>query len=275
MTQRVVFNADDLGISRAANDGIAHAVASGLVREVSLSVTGPVPTEGVAAVRAAGADVGIGLHFTLTFGSALSGPLRGITDPQGRFVSLPRLLGACASGRVRREEVERELQAQLAALDALGISPTHLNGHHHVHLLPVVRDVVLDVLGSRPGLHVRVPLESARTSRAISLRRGVLSALSLDFMRRARRLPEFRRLPVVGLALGGEKHDFARAARRLSGEPVEWIVHPLATDPDADDGGGMLGATGSATELEALTSPEVRSLLVALRIVPSRYSDLR
>jgi predicted glycoside hydrolase/deacetylase ChbG (UPF0249 family) len=275
MTQRVVFNADDLGISKAANDGIARAVACGLVREVSLSVTGPVPTEGVAAVRTAGADVGIGLHFTLTFGSALSGPLRGITDRQGRFVSLPRLLGACASGRVRREEIERELQAQLAALDAFGISPTHLNGHHHVHLLPVVRDVVLDHLASRPGLHVRVPLESARSSRAITLRRGVLSALSLDFVRRARRrLPEFRRLPVVGLALGGEKRDFARAARRLTGEPVEWIVHPLAGDPDAD-GGGMLGATGSATELEALTSPEVRSLLVALRIVPSRYSELR
>ena len=57
----VVFNADDLGMSAAANAGIQRAADAGLVREASLCVTGEAVEEGVRTARALAGRLGVGL----------------------------------------------------------------------------------------------------------------------------------------------------------------------------------------------------------------------
>src|SRR5438093_964723 len=113
-TRRVVFVADDLGISPGVNDGIAAAARAGLVREASLCVNGSAVEDGVRIARELG--IGVGLHLCLTLGRALSGPIRGLTDAEGNFGGLGRALLRCAFRAVDRGEVAREVEAQLERL---------------------------------------------------------------------------------------------------------------------------------------------------------------
>jgi predicted glycoside hydrolase/deacetylase ChbG (UPF0249 family) len=271
--RRVVFNADDLGVSDANNAGVLAAAHTGIVREASLCVTAPAAERAARQVRQSGLDLGIGLHFSLTVGRALSGKLRGVTDARARFLSLPPVLLACAMQRIDRDAVEQELRAQLMAVRDFGLVVTHLNSHHHVHVYPVVRDAVLGVLEDYPELHVRVPLASK--SAAFSPRTGLLGALSTSFVRRAHAQRRgLRWLPLVGLHLGRDHaRGFERIARRLPSEPVEWVVHPRI-GPFAPDGGGALGKPASDDELATLSSPRTRELLSELGIVPSAYREI-
>jgi predicted glycoside hydrolase/deacetylase ChbG (UPF0249 family) len=273
--RRVVFNADDLGLSRATNDGVIEVARGGLVREASLLVTGFAVPEAIAQLRQLEAPLGVGLHFSLTLGRALTGPLPGLTRSDGCFLPLPRVLSGCLRGIPEKDAVERELRAQLARLEELGIRATHLNAHHHVHVLPVVRDAVIAVVAEHPALHVRVPIESLHTSRRITLRRGLLAALSLAFVRRARRrLGQFDPTPLVGLDLAAD-HDhaaaFARLARRLAFPVAEWIVHPRSGDAVSRS---PFALHGSARETATLVSSQTRALLEELGVVPSRYDEL-
>jgi predicted glycoside hydrolase/deacetylase ChbG (UPF0249 family) len=258
MIRRVVFNADDLGAGARENAGVLSAARAGIVREASLLVTGEAGQAAVSAVHGGGVDLGIGLHFSLTLGRALTGPISGLTDSAGRFSSLPIVLLRSLAGAIDPEPVRRELCAQLDRLNGWGVEPTHLNGHHHVHIFPGVREVVLDIARGLPGLHVRVPLEAA--SPTLSPRLVVIRALATAFADRARAaLPGFRPLPFVGLKLataGDHAPAFARLARTIRMPAAEWIVHPCAP------------------ELATLQDPRTRQLLDDLRIVPSRYSEL-
>jgi predicted glycoside hydrolase/deacetylase ChbG (UPF0249 family) len=258
MIRRVVFNADDFGASRQENRGIVELVRAGVVREVSMLVTnGSAFEDAVNTIRENQLEVGIGLHFSLTLGSAVTGPMPGITKSDGRFASLSQVLARAMTGKIRSEPIEHELRAQLERLRALGIRPSHLNGHHHVHVFPGVRDAVIAVLRDFRGLHLRIPLERPFVSG--SARRAVIAALAAAFLIRASgELADFRRLPFVGLGLGdAEDHAsaFEELARLLPTPIAEWIIHP------------------TEKEIATLVSPKTRELLAKLEIVPSRYSD--
>lgn len=255
--RRVVFNADDLGESTKKNAGVLAAARAGIVREASLLVTGNAVEDALQSLRESGLPLGIGLHFSLTLGRALAGPISGLTKSDGRFASLPQVLLHALSRSLDPAAIERELRAQVERLRALGFTPTHLNGHHHVHVLPGIRDAVLAVLKDLPGLHVRVPLESGFPA---SARLAVIRAFASRFTRRARReLGEISTLPFVGLALSHSRdhaREFARLARALEVPAAEWVVHPL---PE---------------EVATLVDPKTSELLSELGIVASSYSEL-
>lgn len=257
----VVFVADDLGVSAGVNRGIAKAAANGLVREASLCVTGGAVADGVQRARDAG--IGIGLHLSLTLGRALAGPIAGLTDRGGRFRRLGAVLLATTLRRVDRAALDREVRAQLARLAELGVQPTHLNGHHHVHVMPVVRDVVFAAAKDAGVRWTRLP-DELRLARA-----GVQPAVLLlrALARRAAsivRANGLRTLPFVGTSIEG-RADYARRAealaRRLPAGPTEWMVHPRVVD-DALAAVDPIGyRRPSASELAFLADPETAKRL--------------
>jgi predicted glycoside hydrolase/deacetylase ChbG (UPF0249 family) len=245
---RVVFNADDLGLDAAANEGIERALAAGLVRECSLVVNTAHTERGVAIARVSGA--GVGLHLNLTEGEALTGPIPGVTDRAGRFLGLKPLLFLSAVGLVR--DVRREIDAQLARLRELGVSPSHLNGHHHVHVFPGVRDAVAEVARAAGVRHVRMPIE--RTPR-FSATRFVCARLAARFPGPA------PTLPFVGHGLYAAR-DYERRALsllELLPSPCEWMAHPRT-------------GTRFAPELLALCDP---AFFLDRGVVPATYAEVR
>lgn len=97
----------------------------------------------------------IGVHLTLTALRPLSRPQ--LLAPDGRLPSLRQLVSRALLGRLDLQEIRIELQHQLAAFQQVwGAPPDFIDGHHHVHVLPGVRDVVLQLVAAwAPGAYVR------------------------------------------------------------------------------------------------------------------------
>lgn len=274
--RRVVFVADDLGISPGVNAGIAAAARAGLVREASLCVNGAAVAAGVQLARELG--IGIGLHLCFTLGRALSGPIRGLTDAQGNFGGLGRALVRCQLHRVDRAGVRREVEAQLARLRELGVQATHANGHHHAHCWPVVRDEALTAF-ARAGIGwTRAPRELPGVGSRWQPLRLVLATLS-QRSRAPLAAAGLRTLPFLGSTLEARldhRPRFLAALERLPAGDCEWMVHPRVPDAEfarLDPLGGRLDASARA-ELATLTDPAVRERLRELGIVPASYAEL-
>lgn len=128
----VLFHTDDAGLLECANRGAVAALEDGVAR--SWSVMMPCPgVAGIAAYLARHPGTDSGVHITLTSEwpdfrwrpLAAHDPADGITAPDGAFWPDARSLARHA----RPEAVEREIRAQVAAADAMGLPVTHLDCH--------------------------------------------------------------------------------------------------------------------------------------------------
>ncbi|RKH51474.1 ChbG/HpnK family deacetylase, partial [Corallococcus llansteffanensis] len=161
---RLIVNADDLGLHPSLDAGILRAHRDGIVTSATLLATGPSAARAVGLARAQGLAVGV--HLALSTRLACAAPAESVRTvaPDGRLrASWADFAKAWLTGQVRREELERELSAQLARARELGAQVDHLDGHQHLHLLPGVRSVV-EGLAAREGLPLRWPDALPRAS---------------------------------------------------------------------------------------------------------------
>src|SRR4051812_38740569 len=159
-TRKLIVNADDLGFAPGVNRGIVEAHESGTLSSASMMVTTPAFAEAVELVQTRARALGVGLHLNLITGR----PLTAVpTLPDARTGELHSLVGLArraTSGRVGAADVRRECDAQIAALVAAGITPTHLDSHRHTHALPGVLPAVLASAASAGIPIVRRPLDA-------------------------------------------------------------------------------------------------------------------
>jgi len=136
---KVVFHADDFGLTRSMNAGIVEAYERGVLRSTSLMVTAPAWEDAVErAVATPGLDVGV--HLTLVEERPVLPPAEiPSLVHDGRFWPSHGTVGLrWLQGRWRPSEATAELGAQLDRFAATGLSASHLDGHQHLHLLPGV-----------------------------------------------------------------------------------------------------------------------------------------
>ena len=70
--------------------------------------------------------------------------VRGLVEQAGRLEGGPESLLLRIAGRsLPLEEVEREWDAQIRKMRDAGNSPTHLDGHKHVQMLPGLFEIAL------------------------------------------------------------------------------------------------------------------------------------
>jgi predicted glycoside hydrolase/deacetylase ChbG (UPF0249 family) len=123
---RLAVNADDFGFTRDVNEGIVEAHKHGILTSTTLMANGRAFADAVDLARA-NPTLDVGCHLTLIGGNALTG---------GELPnSVWELLRALALGRI---PVYEEFAAQIRAIQAAGIQPTHLDTHKHTHLAPPV-----------------------------------------------------------------------------------------------------------------------------------------
>ena len=152
----LIVNADDFGITEGATDAIIECHRAGSVTSTTLMTN--MPAAAYAAQRAQeNPTLGVGLHFNLTsgrpFGAALGSSM---VDSHGALLNRRDLALRAISGRLRAGDVRAELQAQHAAMLALGLAPTHLDSHQHVHAIPGIFQVVA-AFAAEHGLPMRMP----------------------------------------------------------------------------------------------------------------------
>jgi len=137
-SRRLIVCADDAGWDIDNDDVVAALASAGRISAVSVLVDGPTARDW--ADRVLSADCALGLHLNLTW------------TPERGSERLSRLLLAAFARRLSSTETRRRINDQLQRFERLyGRPPAFVDGHQHVHALPVVRDQLLDQLRQRYG----------------------------------------------------------------------------------------------------------------------------
>ncbi|NRD54937.1 ChbG/HpnK family deacetylase [Corallococcus exiguus] len=272
---RLIVNADDLGLHPSLDAGILKAHREGIVTSATLLAMGPSAAEAVGLAKAQGLAVGV--HLALSTRLSCAAPAEAVRTvaPGGRLRgNWAEFAKAWMTGRVRREELERELSAQLARARELGARVDHLDGHQHLHLLPGVRSVV-EGIAAREGLPLRWPDALPRVSwlRAPgpALKTTVLAVLARTAPR-AR--PGVRRVSAGGVFEAGRLDESALLAvlDSLPAGDFELGCHPGEGAPHVPEDPAW--TYGWEAELAALTSPRVKAKLVERGITLANYGAL-
>jgi hopanoid biosynthesis associated protein HpnK len=242
---KVVFHADDFGLTRGVNEGIVEAYERGVLRSTSLMVTAPAFEDAVErAKRTPGLDVGV--HLTLVEEAPALAPVQIPSLVRGaRFWPTHTAVGLrWLTRRWQVDEACSELGAQLARFDDTGLVASHLDGHQHLHLLPgvfswvtaqarrrgirFVRDSLADPLrgGSPQRAALLMALRSVRWMAAVRANAADLRTLepfaTVGFLQAGGTLTAARLLAVL-----------ERFQRRRPEATVEVMLHPGRPDEEA------------------------------------------
>ena len=157
----LIVNADDFGLHTAVNHAIIEGYEKGCLRSTSLMPTGSAVEEAAEMARRH-PDLGIGAHLTLVAEKPMLPPdkVRSLIGPDGHFFpDHVAFIKAFLQGKIRMAELYAECEAQLQRIESLGVTISHLDSHQHLHVLPRVIDICLE-LAARHGIHrMRLPAE--------------------------------------------------------------------------------------------------------------------
>ena len=161
MTPRAIINADDFGLTPGVNRGIVSGFRDGVLTSTTMLVNMKHFADAVSLARD-NPVLPVGIHLSLLWGPPLSRPedVPSLVERDGCFPrSLTTLAGRYFSGRLSREQVRRELSAQVRKFLDAGLMPTHVDTHKHVHCLPGVLEALIEVAAEFGIEKVRLPVE--------------------------------------------------------------------------------------------------------------------
>lgn len=164
----IILCADDYALSPGVSRGILELCAVRRLSATSALVTGNNWPDDATRLQQIRSLAAIGLHLNLTLGTPLV-PHRSARhlDNAGRFLPISKLIIASLTRRLDAAALQQECSAQIAAFqDATGTLPDFIDGHQHVHALPVVRQALIAAIKAQGWTHpplVRRPASTATT----------------------------------------------------------------------------------------------------------------
>ncbi len=290
MNRYLIVNADDLGYSEGINTTIDRCSKEGVLRSATLMANGPA-FEHAVAVAKSNDRLTVGAHMNLSEWRPVSEPrdVPSLVDEQGIMRSTPGALAiGLAAGRISKRDIRRELHAQFAKIMDYGLRPTHLDSHKHVHVLPQVLEVLLEIAGRYSIGWIRRPFEGGTGWRAVSL---VDRGLRATFIRQHIEgqltnvfLPIFNGM----VKRSGVKTPDCFCGVSLTGtwsEPVldyllarvkpgvnEWMMHPGILDLQLRASHTRLLAQRER-ERDLLISPVWNDLLIKYRVILGGFGE--
>lgn len=273
--KQLILNADDFGITRGVNEGIIRAHREGVLTSTTLMADGLAFEHAVERAKQ-NPGLGVGCHLVLVGGLAISKreDIPTLAGDSGHLpATLPEFVARVTTGRIRAEEIELEMRAQIEKIRAAGIEPTHLDTHKHTHAHPRVMEALGRVAQSTGITRVRKPIETIRNSWELSRSEGAgismqlvaaaaVSAMEPQFEAIARKYALHSPDHFLGLAITGKigPAQLRQMIEALEDGQTEIMVHPGLWDEDLRHSGTRLKQQREA-ELDGLLDPGVRSAI--------------
>lgn len=138
---KVLFNADDFGLTKSINDGIIDAHTNGVVNSTTLMMNGNAVDDAVALAKKH-PSLHIGIHLVLTWGRPLHTNVPTLVDETGNFT-----FSSIEPAEVDAEAVKKEWTKQIEAFLQTGLPLHHIDSHHHVHGWKALEDVIVSLAG--------------------------------------------------------------------------------------------------------------------------------
>jgi len=245
-------------------------------------VSGAAADEAVAIARAR-PSLAVGLHLVVVCGRPVSPPgeVPSLVRKDGAFRGSPFAAGLVYQfSRRARRGLRREIRSQLEAFRATGLPLSHVDGHLHMHLHPVVLAILAGLSEEFAIPAIRLPAEELGAAVAFdgsALPTKLAWSGVFPLLRRNAR----RRLRGTGIAYADRVYGLLQTGRvsepyllsllpRIRGQKAEIYAHPALPEP----GEPLNGPPGSGPrELDALVSPRVREAMEANGMRAATYAD--
>jgi predicted glycoside hydrolase/deacetylase ChbG (UPF0249 family) len=244
---KIIFNADDFGYSKGINYGIFECCKNGVVRSATVMANMPDFANGVELAKAL-PSLKIGVHFNISGGKSLGTGYRTITNESGEFFNHAFLHENIEN--LDLSEIENEFNLQIEKVQQAGISPSHFDGHHHLHSAGGVLEITLS-LAKKHNVPVRLGNETS-VPREFS---GV------------------KRVPLV-TSFFGENATLSHMEKILQvcTADTEIMCHPGFNDTFLQSTSGY--NVQRVTEMEFLTSPALAALLEKYGHSPASFCEI-
>ena len=152
---RLIINADDFGKDHIVNIAIEDQIKKGNITSTTIMANADGFDEAVEIIKKY-PHISYGVHLTLDeYSPVLSQSIferKGIVDKQtGLFVN-----GKIWNVRIDeelKEAIRAEWDAQISKLIIKGVHLSHIDSHHHVHTIPKLKGVLVD-LGQKYGIKI-------------------------------------------------------------------------------------------------------------------------
>lgn len=142
--QEILLCADDYSQNKAVCEGILLLAKNKRINAVSCLVNSPLWRETQSQLVTHKENILIGLHLNMTLGKPLSSLWKKHYGNQ--FSSLVHLLQHTYLKHLNKKTVEAEILSQLETfMDVHGAEPDFIDGHQHVHQLPIIREALLTI----------------------------------------------------------------------------------------------------------------------------------
>ena len=286
--KQLILNADDFGMTYGVNEGIVRAHREGVLTSTTLMANGLAFADAVKKA-AENPKLGVGCHLVLVGGKpvAPAEQVPSLVDAQGNLPdSLPEFVARVSAGLIKKDEIERELRAQIQKIQNAGVILTHLDSHKHTHAHPKVMDVVGKVAQEFGITKIRRPVENLRSSwestrkdaegvskqiAAAGVVRVVASGFEAFVDKYKLTCPDY----FLGLAMTGQLGPAAlrRMAASIQEGSTEIMVHPGIRDADLAASGSRLQQQRE-TEMEGLLDGGVRQAFFERGIHFISYREL-
>lgn len=273
--KQVILNADDLAWHPLINAAIERAHQRGALRSTSLMAGGEAFEDAVALAKR-NPRLGVGLHLTLVAGRPTLPPeeIPSLVGEDGLFLPTHgAFLARYLTGRINLEDVRAELNMQAARAMGAGLKLTHVDSHQHLHVLPGILGIAIEVAERLGVPAMRIPdteiFPDGDNSLAPAVSRLGLKTLALrarkEIAAHGLKAPAHFRGLVAGGAMNIE--ELAKMIEALPEGTTEFMLHmgtknaPLQSALHwQHDFEGELSAITDAALLSELKYKQVKSI---------------
>jgi hopanoid biosynthesis associated protein HpnK len=274
----LIINADDFGFSDDVNTAIIQAHEEGILTSTSLMVTGDAAQNAIALAKNH-PHLAVGLHLVLVCGKSVLPPAQipHLVDSQGNFSDNPTQAGLNYQfNQATRAELRLEIAAQLEKFRDSGLNLSHVDGHLHLHVHPVILNILTEFAGEFQIKFIRLPSEELTKNLKIDRRNLLIKIVwSIVFgqlrnygesLLKAHNIKFADR--VYGLLQTGNMSEeyLLSLIPQIEAELVEIYAHPTSVNTKINNSGEI--------ELKALLSERVREILSIKGFELSNYNQL-
>lgn len=156
------FHSDDYGLKNTVDVKLRELVSKGKLQGISVLATmvGQGSMEELKEIlgsrRSSNDKIEISLHFNLIEGMPLSPPntVKNLVNSEGALYPLVVFFLHLIARKITKDEIKRELEAQIARLEDSEVRLTMIDSHQHTHALSPVAEIVCESAEQR-GLKIR------------------------------------------------------------------------------------------------------------------------
>ncbi|PLR87219.1 chitin disaccharide deacetylase [Bacillus sp. V33-4] len=243
---KLIINADDFGYSKGVNLGIIEAYQNGIVTSATLMTNMP-GARHAAALALQNPNLGVGIHLVLDCGRPVNENVPSLINEKGDFHRANALIEVA-----ELVDIEKEYTSQIEKFLSFGLSPTHLDSHHHLHghekIFPIVSKLARKY-------HLPVRKVSADLQHSSNIELSTVQHFIPDF---------------YGDSLTAE-HLLELMDQSLSYESAELMCHPAYIDEPLLTGSSY--ALQRVRELAILTDNSVRSAVAEKGVELVTYKE--